>query len=163
MSILFNVGLIKEDIEEYVKNYAEGIYQKAKEEIPQFAKTALQNYYDSYDPEYYIRTGNFLANGFIPYAYKTGSEYFAGVKYNGKYFMEKYIGAGISTDEIHTDNLMGLHGYKVGLLEYIPIRTSSPLTELYERIFNSGYESECISYGEGYAKANGKYSLLRIV
>lgn len=163
MSILFNVGLIKDDIDEYVRNYAEGIFEKAKKEIPEFAKYALLNYYDSYDPEYYIRTGNFLDNGFVPYAFKTSGEYFAGVKYNGNIFMNKYIGAGISTDEIHTNDLMGLHGYKIGMLEYIPIRTSSPLTELYERIFESGYEQECISYGEGYAKTNGKYSLLKII
>ncbi len=161
MAILFNTGAIKDDIDEYVKKYAEAIYEKAKKEIPQFAKYAILNYYDSYDPNYYVRTGNFMMNAYIPYAYKTSNNYFAGIKFNGNVYMNKYDGAGISTNDIHSNNMMGIHGQKVGLFEWIPIKTLSPYEIIEEKINSKSYQSECIAYGEKSAVSNGKYTILR--
>lgn len=159
MSVNLNMGAVKSDIDQFVRLYADSIYERAKKEVPEMAKTELQKYYEYPVGSSYIRTGNFLDNSYVPWAYKTGSKYFAGVRFDSSY-MDNYRKHGVSIDQIHTWNLMGMHGFEQKVWDRIPKYGYSPWYGLVKRV-NGIYSSELVSYGEHYAVANGHYIALQ--
>ena len=101
---------IEDDLDLYTKTYASAAAHRGAEEITNYAKIAVDNFYSSYSPEYYNRWDNFRAGSYSLYLKNNGDIYYGGVKLSSEGMFD-YPNAGISTDDVFRIAMFGgIHG-----------------------------------------------------
>ena len=101
---------IQDDIDLQNKTYASAAAHKGAEEITNFAKIAVDEFYGSYDPKYYNRWDNFKTGSYSPYLKNNGDIYYGGVKLSSG-GMYEYPNAGISAADVFQMAMFGgIHG-----------------------------------------------------
>ena len=128
----FNDMALRQDLQKWMRIYAEAYCKQAAREITEMASEAIDKFYRDYAPKdgkkplYYNRTEDLLKNSYSPYYHDNGRAIYGGVRISSAN-MQPYKGAGISQYEIaSTAWLEGLHGFRNhnpsdGILTFPPI------------------------------------------
>ena len=117
---------LRQDIQKWMRTYAEAYCKQAAKEITAMASQAIDRFYQEYTPKYYNRTEDLLNNSYSPYYHDNDRKIYGGVRISSAN-MQPYKGAGISQYEIaSTAWLEGLHGFRGhdssdGILTFPPV------------------------------------------
>ena len=113
----FNEKDFQDDIDKWMRTYAEAYCKQATKEITRMAENAIERFYQDYAPNngkpwYYNRTEDLLNNSYSPYYHDNGRRIYGGVRISSAN-MQPYLGAGISQFEIATSAWRkGIHGFE---------------------------------------------------
>lgn len=109
----FNEKAFQDDIDKWMRTYAETYCKQASREITRMAENAIERFYQEYSPKYYRnRTEDLLNNSYSPYYHDNGRRIYGGVRISSAN-MQPYKGAGISQFEIATSAWRkGIHGFE---------------------------------------------------
>lgn len=155
-----NERALEKEIKKYLKTYAETYCRQASKELTEFAKDAIQKFYDDYTPKYYNRTYDLLNNSFEPYYHNNGRVIYGGVRITSS-AMQPYRGAGISQHEIASSAWrIGLHGFN-NRDPYDRIYTAPPLYYVREKMNEKTFLDKLNKIGETVAKKQ-KYTYLKL-
>ena len=107
------ISQILEELEEDIKKYDQVFVttgaQVAMELLVEYTKRAIDDFYSSYSPEYYVRINNIRNNSFLPYFKSGGNSCWGGVQLDSSNMVD--YKARISTEEIWKRVMYeGLHG-----------------------------------------------------
>lgn len=113
-----NESAITEDLQLFYDTFSKTATKEASCEIEKFAKKEIAGYYNEYDPEYYIRTGQMRDWSYKKYNIKVGNKYREG----GIAILPGFTNhepKGISEAEIYESVWdLGLHGRRVNHLRF---------------------------------------------
>lgn len=105
--------IVHEIADDYKKYYSKVLsvgVDLAVKEIIDAANVAIEQFYSSYDPKYYVRWGNIRNHSFVPYVFNNGKVASGGIDFTDAGMFD-YPGAGLSTGEIYDRVIFnGLHG-----------------------------------------------------
>ena len=103
---------LRQDIQKWMRAYAEAYCKQATKEITEMASEAIDKFYQDYTPKYYNRTEDLLNNSYSPYYHDNGKAIYGGVRISSAR-MQPYVGAGISQFDIASSAWRkGLHGFE---------------------------------------------------
>lgn len=113
-----NESAITEDLQLFYDTFSKTATKEASCEIEKFAKKEIAGYYNEYDPEYYIRTGQMHDWSYKKYNIKVGNKYREG----GIAILPGFTDhepKGISEAEIYESVWdLGLHGRHIDRLRH---------------------------------------------
>lgn len=163
------------DLTKYAWNFARGYSRYVMTEYTSYAQSAIQAFYNAYDPEFYDRTYDLLNNSYIPYYKESAKAVYGGVSIgpdkmsdyvsggklkndNGdiSYGGEKVVSASVVFDWTWNQ---GLHGHRS---DGTPITSTPPMDivqDFVNSFFNNGGHDKAVSAGMKQANS-GKYKLL---
>lgn len=71
---------LKKEIKDYLKTYAYTYTKEAAIELTKVAKSAIEAFYNDYEPNWYHRTYDLKDNSYILYHHNNGRRYYGGVR-----------------------------------------------------------------------------------
>lgn len=106
-----NTTALREDISKYLKTYARSYAKGAADAGPKLAKNAIQAFYDSYNPQRYLRVDNLKRNSFSRYYHDNGNVVYGGVRIHSD-AMNDYAEGNWDKFQVASETwLRGRHGY----------------------------------------------------
>lgn len=145
-----NIAALRADIEKYMKTCATYVAKTAADHAVKTASTAIENFYNSYDPEFYIRTWN-LHNGSYERYYRNNGKKVSGGIHIGDMNMSEYTTGTWSAAEVAQKAWFGgSHG------DYV---YSFPIVSTIEMEFGYMY-NQWLKQGDSIAKKQN-YSIIK--
>lgn len=84
----FNFDSFNQDIEDYLTNYSIAYARAAQKDLTDKACEMVRYFYSSYNPEYYIRTDDFMDNSYRKYFHHSRDTYYGGVKLSSEWMSD---------------------------------------------------------------------------
>lgn len=111
---------IKPDLEKYVKSFAKAVAEEAKTRLTEYAKNvALEDFYSSYNPDYYSREYNIYNRTTHPYKKNNGNTYYGGVEVSSRSMAEYTAPHKWSNEQIfYSVMYWGFHGHEFSTPPY---------------------------------------------
>lgn len=161
-----NQKALYEDLEKYLHAFGEAYCREAQIEITKMAKYAIEQFYEDYEPDYYVRTNNLLKRSYEPYYHNNGKRIYGGVKITSKNMFENYDG--VDAAYVADAGWHGWHGMKGsdymnnwGLIPNIrPIYTTAPLDIVRKMMSEKSFLDKIRNKAEDMAKLK-RYSVLK--
>ncbi len=75
---------LKKEIKDYLETYAYTYTKEAAIELTKVAKSAIEAFYNDYEPNWYHRTGQLKRNSYEFYHHNNGRRYYGGVRISAK-------------------------------------------------------------------------------
>jgi hypothetical protein len=142
---------IRQDIQKWMRTYAEAYCKQAAKDITRMASQAIDRFYQEYTPKYYNRTEDLLNNSYSPYYHDNGKAIYGGVRISSAN-MQPYKGAGISEYEIATSAWKkGIHGFEERDKSNL-ILTRSPIAMVLREMKNKHFLNSLNKVGSNAAK-----------
>lgn len=159
--MIVNEKDLKDDVEKFLRSYAESYVQKAKHDITEFAKSAILEFYEEYTPTYYDRTFDLRDKSYSPYYRNTGKALYGGVTINTRN-MQDYKGA-TAYEVADMSWIHGFHGDPNGYNgRFSPIRTAPPIDKVKNKMRNKAFLNELSDFGYQHAKSQ-KYKIIDVI
>lgn len=149
---------IKKEVRDYTEKYCVAYCQKAADEITEFAKSAIYQFYNDYTPSIYDRTYDLRDNSYKRYYHNNGhGKYYGGVRITSEDMSTYQPGTVYETDpfEVVTAAYNGWHGDPIR-----NIYTTPPLEIIREKMKDKKFLNSIEEYAINMA-AKGNYEIIK--
>lgn len=154
---IINTNVLEREIELWCETYAQEYCKRGADYITYMAKLSIENFYNSYEPKYYIRTDDLRHNSYRYYYKNNGKDFYGGVRISS-FDMQGYKNGCHPFPIAYRAWQEGYHGSYLG---GIPIKTKPPIDILRERMSDQKFLTKLGNYAE--RKANSlNYKMLDI-
>lgn len=127
-----NMKQLQQDVDKYLKTFAKTYCKAAADNITDFAKSAIEQFYTDYSPHYYVRTHNLMNNSYERYFHDNGRIMYGGVRISSNNMHDNYNG---TPEQVAWS---GWHGYH-GLPLSDSIQTTAPLSIVEDMMNNQSF------------------------
>lgn len=155
------IAKLTKEIQSYTTAYAEKYCERASEDITKMAKSAIEQFYDDYEPEHYIRFNNLLRRSYSPIKYTEGNTMYGGVLISSDNMHDNYNG---TTEQVAWSGWHGWHGLPYSETwnhhHYFNYQTRAPI-DIVERLMkNKTFLNDLKKVAEKEARSQ-KYTYLK--